>query len=179
MLTPIDIETVEFKKVALGYAPEGVDEFLNKVIVEFESLYRDNAALKDRIKNLEESINYYSSLEESIKSAIVIADKAAAETKQNAADQAESIIKKAQLKADEILLDVNKEKYKLETAVADLKSRYAILSSGIKGLIKTELDYIEQSEKLLNEVSAETENPQKAAGAAPAAEAAAARSKRR
>ncbi|MCD8089104.1 MAG: DivIVA domain-containing protein [Clostridiales bacterium] len=151
MLTPIDIETAEFKKVALGYAPDGVDEFLNKVIVEFERLYKENAGLRDRIKNLEESLGYYKSLEESIKSSIVIAEKAAAETKQTAADQASNIMKKAQLKADELLLDANRQKYQLESSISELKSRYTLLSSGIKGLIEAELEFIDQSREILEE----------------------------
>ncbi len=151
MLTPIDIETVEFKKVALGYAPDGVDEFLNKVIVEFERLYKENSALRDRTKNLEESLKYYKSLEETIKSSIVVAEKAAGETKQTAADQAANILKKAQNKADEMVLEANRQKYQLESAIMELKSRYTILSSGIKGLIETELEFIEESGKLLEE----------------------------
>ncbi|MCC8097891.1 MAG: DivIVA domain-containing protein [Eubacterium sp.] len=151
MLTPIDIETVEFKKVALGYAPEGVDEFLNNVIIEFERLYKDNSSLKEQVKQLEETIEYYKGLEESIKSSIVLAEKTAAEAKKNASEQADAIIKQAQLKADEILVDIKSEKYKLESAVMELKSRYTILTSGIKGLINAEYEYIEKSEALLND----------------------------
>ncbi|MCD7778340.1 MAG: DivIVA domain-containing protein, partial [Clostridiales bacterium] len=108
------------------------------------------------IKQLEESIEYYKGLEESIKSSIVLAEKTAAEAKKNASEQADAIIKKAQLKADEILMDIKGEKYQLESAVMELKSRYTILSSGIKGLINTELDYLEKSEALLNEAVPDT-----------------------
>ena len=38
MMTPVDIETADFKKVALGYSCDEVDTFLDKVIVEFEKL---------------------------------------------------------------------------------------------------------------------------------------------
>lgn len=37
MMTPVDIETADFKKVALGYSCDEVDTFLDKVIVEFEN----------------------------------------------------------------------------------------------------------------------------------------------
>ena len=49
MLTPVDIETVEFKKATFGYSREDVDTFLDRVIVEFEKLYKDNAKLQDKI----------------------------------------------------------------------------------------------------------------------------------
>ena len=33
MMTPVDIETADFRKVALGYSCDEVDTFLDKVIV--------------------------------------------------------------------------------------------------------------------------------------------------
>lgn len=153
MLTPIDIETVEFKKVALGYAPDAVDEFLNKVIEEFERLYKENSSLKDRLKNSEETIKHYKSLEDSIKNSIVLAEKASSAAKRTAAEQAANILKAAQIKADETIIAAAGEKARLESAVAELKGRYVILSSGIKGLIETELEYIEKSRDFLDKVA--------------------------
>lgn len=41
-LTPMDIETVEFKKTPFkGYSAEEVDLFLDKVIMEFERIYKE------------------------------------------------------------------------------------------------------------------------------------------
>ncbi len=155
MLTPIDIETAEFKKVALGYAPDAVDEFLNKVIEEFERLYKENSSLKDKLKNTEEALEHYKSLEDSIKSSIILAEKASSTAKRNAAEQAANIIKAAQIKADERLVESANEKARLESEIAQLKGRYAILTSGIRGLINAELEYIDKSEELLNNVTAD------------------------
>ncbi len=151
MLTPIDIETVEFKKVGRGYAPESVDEFLNKVVEDFEALYKENSALKDRIKNLEESVTYYKSMEETLKNSIIMAEKTSRQAKRNAAETAENIIRKARLKADEIVLNSNSRKYEIESKVIDLKSRYEALSASIKNILSAELEYVNNSEKLLSE----------------------------
>ena len=151
MLTPIDIEQVEFKRVGRGYAAEDVDEFLGKVVEDFELLYKENTYLKDRIKNLEESVEHYKSLEETIKNSIVMAEKASRQAKKNAAETAENIIKKAKLRADEIVLDSNVRKYELESKVIDLKSRYKSLSSSIRDMLNAELDYINNADKLLKE----------------------------
>ena len=53
MLTPRDIHEAEFKRVWKGYNPEEVDEFLQRVVIEYEALYRENERLRRRIAELE------------------------------------------------------------------------------------------------------------------------------
>ena len=47
MLTPIEIENKEFKKGLRGYRDEEVDEFLDIIKEDYESLCRENTALKE------------------------------------------------------------------------------------------------------------------------------------
>ena len=42
MITPNDIATKDFKKVAVGYSPEEVDTFLDDIYVDYERLYRES-----------------------------------------------------------------------------------------------------------------------------------------
>lgn len=165
MITPIDIETMEFKKTGRGYSPDAVDEFLNKIIVDMEKLYKDNSSYKDRIKHLEETIAYYKSNEESIKSAILIAEEAAENAKKNAAEQAAVIIKKAQLIADEKVLEAKRSLCDIETKTAELKARYNMLSASIRSLIQTELEYIEKSDALMEQAENENASEEVAAAA--------------
>lgn len=147
MLTPVDIETVDFKKVALGYSQDEVDEFLDKVIVEFEMLYKENVKLNDKVGVLEDGLKYYKELEETLKSSIVLAEKAAVETKNNANQSAEQIIREAQLKASEILQDANKKLYELEYRVLSMKNRYDTFKAKLKLLLNTETEILENCEK--------------------------------
>ncbi len=153
MLTPIDIETVQFKKVALGYAPDGVDEFLNRVIVEFENLYKENSSLKDKIKVQEESIKYYQSLEETLKNSIVLAEKTAAAAKKNANDSANNIVKRAHIIAEEIIQKAKNDCIELEAKANETRSRYSLLSANIKNMINSELEYLAKTEEMLNKNS--------------------------
>ena len=75
MMTPVDIETADFKKVALGYSCDEVDTFLDKVIVEFEKLFKENAKLQDKVTTTEEALKYYKDLEDTIRNSIVRAEK--------------------------------------------------------------------------------------------------------
>jgi len=147
VLTPVDIETVDFKKAALGYSQDEVDEFLDKVIVEFEVLYKENVKLNDRVTVLEDGIKYYKELEETLKNSIVLAEKTAAETKNNANQSAEQIIKEAELKAAEILQDANKKLYNLEYRVMEMKNRYDAFKAKLRLLLNTEIEILENSER--------------------------------
>lgn len=143
----MDIETVEFKKVALGYSTDEVNDFLDKVIVDFELLYKENAKLSDRIKVLEEGLDYYKKLEDTLKNSIVLAEKTAADAKYNANQTSEQIIREAQLKATEILQDSNKKLYQLEYEVMRMKNQYDSVRAKIRLLLKTEMDILENSEQ--------------------------------
>ena len=66
MITPNDIATKDFKKVAVGYSPEEVDTFLDDIYEDYEKLYKESQKEKskteavaedtDRLKHLEKSI---------------------------------------------------------------------------------------------------------------------------
>ena len=42
MLRPIDLHNLEFKQVFRGYSKEQVDDFLSKLVSEYESLYHQS-----------------------------------------------------------------------------------------------------------------------------------------
>lgn len=48
MLTPLDIQNAVFHRSFRGYNEAEVDEFLDRVVVEYEQLLRENLALKEQ-----------------------------------------------------------------------------------------------------------------------------------
>ncbi len=142
MLKPVDIETVEFRKAALGYSQSEVDEFLDKVIVEFELLCKENVRLNDKVSILEENIENYKNLEETLKNSIVFAEKSARETKYNAEQGAEQIIRDAKIKAADILQDANKKLYELEYKAIRLKNEYDSFKAKLRLLLNTEMEIL-------------------------------------
>ena len=55
-LTPMDINNKEFKRVLRGYCPEEVDEFLDQIVEEYEILFKENTALKEKLENSNDKI---------------------------------------------------------------------------------------------------------------------------
>ncbi len=156
-LTPMDIETVEFKKTPFkGYSSEEVDLFLDKVIMEFEKIYTENSKLHDKLNARDEVIKHYKELEETIKSSIVRAEKTADETVKNADSTAEQTIKNAELRAqniisgaqkqaEDMLKEANGELAEIKSMVASATAEYVRVKNLLKNMLKTQMNILESS----------------------------------
>ncbi len=147
LLTPADIENAEFKRVARGkgYDCDDVDDFLDLVIEDFEKMLNENARLNDKISVMNDAIQHYKDMEDSLKASIVKSEKAAEETKQNAKAEAEGIVNAAKQKAKEIIERANSEQYKIEADTDLIREKYEALRIKIKTLLTSELELLESS----------------------------------
>jgi len=93
MLTPQEVSEHAFAKAGFGgYNMAMVDEFLDTVTADYTALYKENAALKAKMKVLAEKVEEYRSTETAMRKALL--------TAQNMADE---MVKEAERKKDEIL----------------------------------------------------------------------------
>jgi cell division initiation protein len=95
MLTPVEIENKEFKKAIRGFREDEVDEFLDIVKEDFETLYRENIDLKEKIKMYQDQINKYENIEETLKATLITAQSAAEDTCSAANKKAKIIVEEA------------------------------------------------------------------------------------
>ena len=102
-LTPMDINNKEFKRVLRGYCPEEVDEFLDQIVEEYEILFKENTALKEKLENSNDKIEHYSKIENTIQNTLLLAQNTAEQAKANAQKEADVIIKSANDTAQRIL----------------------------------------------------------------------------
>ena len=94
MLTPQEVSGRAFSKAAFGgYNMAMVDEFLDELTDDYTSLYKENAALKAKLKVLVDKVEEYRSTEEAMRKALLTAQKMAdelvaqAEAKKKAAEE--------------------------------------------------------------------------------------------
>ncbi len=139
MITPNDIENYEFKTTALGYSKEDVEDFRDKLIADYEKVFRDNIKLNTRVKNLEENIKRYDNMEESIKTSILLAEKTAKETRSNAKEQAENILDRAKIDAEKLVSKTLDQKNEIEKEIFSLKKKYQLLKAKMQLLLDAEL----------------------------------------
>lgn len=141
MLSPVDIENKVFKKVKLGgYDINDVEDFLEVLIVDYEELYKENSELKQKIETVEQSVEYYKSLEEGITQTIENAHTASQDIKEKAHDEADIYRRELEIEAKENLNklkeDIRRKEYELEEKQKQMQIYKIKVSSMLEAQLK-------------------------------------------
>ena len=138
MLRPIDIQNKEFEKKLKGYDCNEVDDFLDAVITDYELLWKENSALKDKITMLTEAVERYKLMEVTMRQSLDVAKQSAEETRKNAKIEAEGIIAKARLDASNLAKQIDEEHLRrhqemlsVKTQIENYKSRVKTMTDGL------------------------------------------------
>ena len=150
MLTPVEIQAKTFKSGGLGYDKKDVEAFFRAVNKDYETLYRENMELKDKVAVLNEGIQYYKSIEKTIQKALVLAEKTAETTKEAANKEAKAIQKKAKVKADIMLADAKNELETLHNRTIALIQQYEKYKAQFKNLAKAQIEMLETDAYSIN-----------------------------
>ncbi len=143
-LTPLDITNKEFKKKLVGgYDRDDVDEFLDQIIREFEVLIKENTSFKEQAELLNQRVEQYRALEETINKTLVIAQETAEEIKSNARREADLIIQEARLQAERILEAGQAKARRIMEENADLARAAHTLRGQVRALLQSQLEAID------------------------------------
>lgn len=145
-LTPLDIESKVFTKSLGGYSTHDVKNFVREVLVNYEQLYKENIELRDKINLLNEGIQYYKTIEDTLQNTLILAEKTAEETKAAARKRAEQIEKEAEIKAQGIVNDAKNEIYKINKKREELIKQYDASKIQVKHFLKAQLEMTEKNE---------------------------------
>jgi cell division initiation protein len=121
-LTPLDIRHKEFKRGMRGYVDGEVDEFLDEIADEFERLFKENIELSERLETMQEKIDQYRNLEETLQNTLVAAQRSAEELRANAQKEAQLMLSEAELKARQMVNDSYADKQAVEKQIVVLRS---------------------------------------------------------
>lgn len=147
-LTPLDIRHKEFKRGMRGYTEVDVDEFLDNVADEFERVFKENIELSERLDALQEQINHYRNIEETLQKTLVSAQQTAEGVKSSADKESQLILRDADMRARDLVGEaerkardlvneayvtkqaVEKETVVLQNAEADFRFKFRQLLEG-------------------------------------------------
>jgi len=157
VITPNDIATKDFKKVAVGYSPEEVDTFLDDLYEDYERLYAETKNEKVQVEETSSQTEQITNLQKTLERTLTLAEAAAEETKAAAKAESEAIIQNAKLQAEEILQSARTKTYELEQEMAALQNRYELMRTRVKLLLYAEIELLDK-----NEILAEKDEVRKA-----------------
>lgn len=148
MITPLDIENKKFgKQMMNGYNVDEVDDFLDEITVDYEKLYKENAELKKNAEELNANMGKYRSLESTLQNTLIMAQTAADEVKNSAKQQAEQIVKDAELSAKTRVDELNRQITLKEKELTDLTKQLDVYKAKMESLLISQLELIKDVNK--------------------------------
>ena len=170
MLTPMDIHDHQFKKSFRGYSENEVDEFLDRIIEDFEKLLRDNERLRNQAYNSEKELEHYRKFEKNLNETLMMAQRTADEVisaaRKNADELKEQAARDCQLIREQARFEANREidgaKVKRDAVLAEydkfVREKKAFLMK-IRTILESELSITTQMLEDMPSVAESFKNP--------------------
>ena len=156
-LTALEIKDKTFGVKFRGYDANEVEEFLDIVVRDYENLVRLNHDQEAKIQALEERLNYFDEMKDSLSQSVLIAQDTAERVKQAANERSENIVRQAEQdaqhlvdeakqKANEILRHATDNAKKVAVETEELKNKTRVFHQRLKSTIESQLSIIDTPE---------------------------------
>ena len=154
MITPLDIENKKFSKQMMnGYNVDEVDDFLDQIMKDYETNYKELTAMKTKVDELNNALNHYKTIESTLQNTLVMAQSTAEEVKSVAKQQADQIISEAQKEAETIirntkdsaakaLAEIEQQTRIKEQQYSDVKKQFDIYKAKMESLLISQSELI-------------------------------------
>ena len=135
-ITPIDIQQQQFKgKMFGGLDQEDVDAFLQSVATEMENLVRENNDLKEQQARQGREMVDLAEKEKELRDILLGAQRITEDMKVNARKEADLIVSEAELKAERIIADAERQLGDLKARIEDVRRQKVQFEMSLKGLL--------------------------------------------
>lgn len=144
MMTPQEAESRVFSKASFGggYNMAQVDTFLDTLINDYTALYKENAALKSKMKVLVDKIEEYRATEDAMRRTLLSAQKMADSMVKEAEAKKNDAIAKAEAEAKRRVEEIRRELKNEEMRLTAARNSTTAYVSKLKELYTRELEYI-------------------------------------
>lgn len=148
MITPLDIENKKFsKQMVNGYSVEEIDDFLDQLTLDYEKMYKENIESRNKIEELNNSLEHYKSIESTLQGTLLMAQTTAEEVKSVARQQAEQILNEAQASAKEAVGTLDNEIVMKKKELEDIQKQFDIYKAKMESLLISQLELLKEVNK--------------------------------
>ncbi|EGD46859.1 DivIVA family protein [Ruminiclostridium papyrosolvens DSM 2782] len=143
--TPEDFKCLCIKKSLLnGYCRKQVDAILAQVGEDYIGMAKETQEMKNKIDILNETVQHYKILEESLQHSIIVAQHTSEQIKTNACEKAKNITDEAEVSATKIIETANLEVIKARGKLDEIKGQLYSFKTKSEALISAQLDVLKQ-----------------------------------
>lgn len=146
-ITSMDITEKEFRKVLRGYSVEEVDEFLDKIAEEYEVLYKENSNYKEKLSGIQEKIEHYNKMENTIQNTLLLAQNASEQARENAKKESELILKNANDAAQKIIDKAHSDVIQITDEFERMKQEFCKFRTKFRSFMESQLEMFDDMEK--------------------------------
>ncbi len=136
-ITPNEILHKEFSQSLRGFKAEEVKDFLKQVAAALEDLLRQNMFLEDKISQLEEAVEEYRQMENTLKNTLISSQRVGQEIKDEAERKSNLLVRESELEAERIIQRSKKRKERLEEETFQLLNQHKRFRAEFVSLIET------------------------------------------
>jgi len=140
--TPLDIKKQEFKRTMRGYDPEEVNNFLEMVAEEFETLQREKNRLDDETLKLRTQLHDYQEVERTLKQTLMHAQESMQLSRDNSKREADLTLREAELQADKIVNEAHKKLAELKNELLVVRAQKDSFARRLRHLLESQLELI-------------------------------------
>lgn len=145
MLTIDEVKNISFRRANLGgYRPEDVEAFIEEVVDTLEQNKKDKIDLVKKLDILAKRIEEYRRDEESVKGALLNAQKVMEATKREAQQDADRIISDAKAQAQDIIVKANASVVEQKNNYLKLQADAVVLREQLLEIYKNHLALIDE-----------------------------------
>ncbi len=147
-----------FSRVMRGYDPEEVNQFLDKVIAQVESIVEESKAKDEQLKayknmeaeykTLKQSKEQYIRMEETLKRTIMMAERTTEQVKLNAYQERDVIVGDAKKNANRIINEALMRSENIQREADSLRRNVVVFKKRLRDVIETQLEVIDDIEKI-------------------------------
>jgi len=135
-ITPLDIQQQQFKgKMFGGLDPDDVDAFLQSVASEMESLIRENNELKEQQARHNREMGEMAEKEKDLRETMLAAQRITEEMKANAQKEASLVVSEAELRAERIVMDSERQLGELKARIEEVRRQKIQFEISLKALL--------------------------------------------
>ena len=148
----------KFSQALRGYDKTEVNTFLDKVISQVEYMVKDikekeekldqYSAMENEYITLKEKVAQYERMEETLKKAILMAEKTSEQIKLTAYQERDIIVNDAKKNASRIVNDALLKAEQVENEADSLRRNVVIFKKRLKDIIETQLEIVDDIEKI-------------------------------
>lgn len=148
MITAQDVREKIFERSGRGYNMDQVDVFLDQIAADLTALSKENASLKGKMRVLVEKVEEYRQTEDSMRLALLSAQKMSAQIEKDAQEKADAMLAQARDSADSLTRHATQGIANEEAKLAEAQKATEKFFSHMRSVCEKQIEFYEKLSRM-------------------------------